>query len=373
MKKKIKVLEVTSGISTEGIGQFLLNVYENINKEDIEINFALATKYEQYYEKRLIDQGAKIFRTYEIGDGFIAKIKHFNNLMKILRKYGPFDVIHTHMDFFNGINLLAGFICRVPVRISHAHLSTDKSQLSKFKKVYNFFMRSLIRIFATNKLGCSNEANKYINGVGVNDDKSIVVNNGISFERFNNKYKKRFVQDETVKFITIGRIEEVKNPFFIVDIINEFYILRKDVELLWVGVGTLESEVKRRIAEYNLSDNVKMLGRRDDVDLILQEVDFMLFPSKYEGLGIALVEAQLAGIPAFISNTIPKEADLGLCTILELEDSAKEWARKIDLYIREKKYNNCLDNSKASKFNIKETVKDLEDIYIKLVNIHEKQ
>lgn len=371
MKKKIKILEISSGISTEGIGQFLLNTYENINNDSIEISFALATKYEQFYEKRLINNGAKIFRTYEIGEGIIGKIKHFINLIKILKKYGPFDIIHTHMDFFNGINLLAAFICRVPIRISHAHLATDKSQLNKLKKAYNFFMRSLIKVFSTNNLGCSKEANKYINGININDNKNIVINNGINFERFNNEYKQKSLEGGIIKFITIGRIDDAKNPYFIVDIMKELSELREDIELFWVGVGSLETQIKQKIIDYNLSNKIKMLGRRDDIDLILREVDFMLFPSKYEGLGIALIESQISGVPAFISNTIPKEADLGLCTILDLEDSAKEWARKIDLYIREKKYNNCLDKNKSSKFDIKETVKVLENIYIELANIGE--
>lgn len=369
MKKKIKVLEVSSGISTEGIGQFLLNVYENINKEDIEINFALATKYEQYYEERLVKQGAKIFRTYEIGDGLIGKVKHFTNLIKILNEQGPFDIMHTHMDFFNGVNLLAAFICRVPVRISHAHLAKDESQINNYKKLYIFLMRRLIKIFSTNSLGCSKKANKYINNIDINDNNNnIVINNGIDFKQFNIENKKKSLKDKTVRFVTIGRIEDQKNPIFIIKVIRELCKLRKDIELLWIGVGNLENEVKNKIIEYNLTNNIKMLGRRSDINLILQEVDFMLFPSKYEGLGIVLIESQLAGVPAFISNTIPKEADLGLCTVLNLEDSAEVWAKKIDRYIREKKYNNCLDKNIANKFNIKETSKELERIYFKLTN-----
>lgn len=368
-KKKVRVLQVVSGISHEGIGSYLLNIFENIDKNKIEINFALATDYKQAHEERILELGGKIYRTAEIGNGINGKINHFINLFKLIKNEGPFDIVHTHMDFFNGINLLAAFIAKVPIRISHAHLDSGKEKITIAKRVYNNLMRSLIKLCSTEKLACSLEANKYINGIKKNYNNAIVVNNGISFERFKNKTIKNSFKNEQIRFITIGRIEDPKNPIFIIDIIRELCALRNDVKLYWVGVGSLEDDVKRKIEKYNLSDNIIMLGRRHDVEVILNESDFMLFPSKYEGLGIALIEAQLVGIPAFISNTIPKDADLGLCTILDLEDSAKEWAKKINSYINDKNYNNSFDKNKASKFDIKETVKVLENIYIKSGNV----
>lgn len=368
-EKRIRVLYVVSGVSHEGIGSYLLNVVKNIDKDKFEISFALATDYKQAHEDKLLELDCNIYRTAEIGNGVKGKILHFVNLIRLIKKDEPFDILHTHMDFFNGINLLAAYIGKVPVRISHGHLDLGNQNINMIKKLYNYLMKVIIKICCNYKLGCSLEANKYINGVKENDIKSSVVNNGINFERFNNKHKRKYIQSSKVKFITIGRIEEPKNPIFIVEIMNELCMLRNEVELIWIGVGSLEDDVKKRIENYNLSANIKMLGRRDDVDLILQESDFMLFPSKYEGLGIALIEAQLAGVPAFISNTIPKEANLGLCTILNLEDSAKEWARKIDLYINQKNYSNSFDKNKANKFDIRETTKELENIYIKLVNV----
>lgn len=363
MKKKIKVLEISSGISTEGIGQFLLNVYENINKEDIEINFALATKYEQYYEKRLIDQGAKIFRTYEIGDGLVGKIKHFNNLIKILKEQGPFDIIHTHMDFFNGINLLAAFICRVPVRISHAHLSIDKCQIGNLKKFYNFFMRGLIKIFSNNKLGCSNEANIYMNGVM----NGIVINNGIDIEKFKyiqNENYKLAVDKKKINFVTIGRIEDQKNPFFTVEFIREMKELDPNIHLYWVGVGTLENEIRELVSNYNLNNEITFLGRRNDVDGILKEIDYMIFPSKWEGLPIVLVEAQMSGVPCFISDSISKDANFGLCTVFNLSDGAKYWAQQINEMIDKKSFNNKINNSLLEEYDIRNVVKKLEKIYL---------
>ena len=71
-KGKVKVLQITSGISTEGIGTFVLNTYENMDKEKIDISFALATKWKQRHEQRILNQGAKVYRTAEIGEGILG-------------------------------------------------------------------------------------------------------------------------------------------------------------------------------------------------------------------------------------------------------------------------------------------------------------
>ena len=119
------------------------------------------------------------------------------------------------------------------------------------------------------------------------------------------------------------------------------------------------------IKEYNLDEYITLLGKRNDIPDLLSNMNFMLFPSKCEGLGIVLIEAQSAGVPCFISNTIPKEANLGLCTVLDLDRNAKEWGNQIDMHIREKSYNNKINEDVLNLYNIKNVVKKLEDIYSK--------
>lgn len=361
--KKIRVLEVVSGLSTEGIGSLLLNVYENMDKEDVEISFALATKYEQFYEKRLINQGAKIYRTSEIGDGITGKVKHFINLIKIIKKEGPFDVVHTHMDFFNGINLLAAFISGVRLRISHAHLSVDKKQLSVIKRIYNLIMKILIKLFSNERLGCSESANIYMNGI----NNGIVINNGVDLNKFKNNKNKLCLKgnSKVINFVTIGRIEEQKNPLFIVKIINELNKINSNIHLYWIGVGTMENRVKDLISQYKLEDKITLLGKRGDVPQILKNIDYMLFPSKWEGLPVTLIEVQAANIPCFVSDSITKEADLGLCTYLSLNENEKTWAMKINNYIKNNTFNKRINEEKLNRFDIKYTVKQLKSVYMR--------
>lgn len=362
---KVRVLEVVSGISPEGIGTFLLNVFENMDDKNIQVDFALATEYKQFYEERLINEGAKIYRTYEIGRGIKGKIKHFINLIKIIKSKGPYDVVHSHMDFFNGINLLAAYIAGTPIRISHAHIAVNGENTSYLKKIYMKIMKFLIRKFSNERLGCSQEANLYING----NKNEVVIKNGINLTNFKEIYKSNKEVDICIdrnkkNIITIGRIEEQKNPEFIVEVIKELVNIDKDYVLWWVGVGTLKSRVEELIKIYELEENIFLLGNRKDVPNLLSNIDYMLFPSKWEGLGIVLIEAQAAGVPCFISDTIPKEADLGLCTILKLEQNAEKWAELIDKYINNKTFKKNIDNKKLNEFDIKYTVNQLKGIYM---------
>lgn len=369
-KNIIKVLHITSGISTEGIGTFVLNAFEHINKEKVEMSLALATDWKQHHEDRIKKQGGKIYRTAEIGKGVPGIVKHFVNLIRLLKKEGPFDVVHSHMDFFNGLNVLAAFIAGVPIRISHAHLSVDKKLNRLHKRIYNSTMKFLISMFANYKLGCSKKANDYMNDLGFRKNKSKILMNGIDLNRFSlNRGQGRLsipnLNKDKINFITIGRIDVQKNPLFIVEIIKELSKIRDDIHLYWIGTGSLENEVKRLVNTYKLENLITFLGTRDDVDKILSSMDFMLFPSKWEGLGIVLIEAQASGVPCFISDVIPNEADLGMCTVIKLHDDEMVWARKINRYINTESYNKNINKAELRKFDIENTTKELERFYLR--------
>lgn len=369
--KKIRVLEIVHGLAPGGIESFLINIFENINKDEFEVSFALATDYHQFHEDRLINEGAKIYKTCDL-NGINKKIKHFFNLIKLLKEEGPFDVVHSHIDFFNGVNLLAAFIAGVPIRISHSHntnsANTNRETSSIFINIYRKFMRFLINRYSTDIVGCSEDANKYM--YGKKYTKAKVIYNGLDIDKFktiNYVEENLDVDNKKLNLVTIGRLCEQKNSKFIVEIIRELKKINENVYLRWIGKGPQESEVKSLIEKYGLKNNIELLGSRKDIPYILSKMDYMVFPSKWEGLGIVLVEAQAASIPCFISDRIPEEADLGLCTKISLENTSYEWAEKINNYIETKTYNNKLDKDKLTKYDIKNVTKSLEEIYRKRV------
>ncbi|CAM2076864.1 MAG: Glycosyltransferase subfamily 4-like N-terminal domain-containing protein [uncultured Clostridium sp.] len=366
-KKKVRVLEISHGLAPGGIESFLINVFENIDKDKIEINFALACEGKQFYEDKVISEGAKVYHTSDL-NGIKNIITHFFKLIKLLKKEGPFDVVHTNIDFFNGINLLAAFVVGVPVRISHSH-NTNSAHARTVGatlpiRIYRKVMRIIINALATKKVGCSKAANLYMYGSKVKN--TIVINNGVDFDKFisSSEIKSLNIDSNEIKFVTVGRMCEQKNSIFIIKVINELTKINKRIHLYWIGKGPQEEEVKKLIKEYKLERNITLLGSRRDVPNILTKMDFMLFPSKWEGLPVTLVEAQVANLPCFISDKITDEADLGLCTVIPLEKGEKQWAELINNYIKNSNFKKEIIEGRINSFNIKNVVKDIERMYL---------
>ena len=100
--------------------------------------------------------------------------------------------------------------------------------------------------------------------------------------------------------------------------------------LLLVGGGEDMKMIQVKAQILGIAEHVRFLGIRSDVADLMQAMDIFVFPSLYEGLGIALIEAQAAGLPCVVSDTIPKEAYLtDLVKSESLSDSPDIWAEKI--------------------------------------------
>ena len=104
----------------------------------------------------------------------------------------------------------------------------------------------------------------------------------------------------------------------------------KRQEYWWVGSGPLEKSVQDYVNQKGLSENVRLLGSRDDVTSLYQGMDVFFLPSLFEGLSIVTVEAQAMGLPCVVSDVIPPEAEYTeLLKRCSLQDSIEAWVEKI--------------------------------------------
>lgn len=358
--EKIRVLQVCGGLSPEGIGVFLLNTMENIDTSRYEITFALATKYPQVYEERILKAGGKIIRTHEIGEGLKGKALHFINLIKILNGDKSFDVVHSHMDFFNGINLFAAFIARVNKRISHAHVA-EKPHVSLGEKLYYGIMKTMITFCATHKVGCSKVANSNINGEGE------VIYNGIDLNNFTQSQElpSDILFDRSKKnLMTVGRLDHQKNPFFMIEILKRLSLVESNFYFYWVGSGSLESEIKSLVKDLSMENYITFLKNRTDIAALLSHMDLFLLPSLYEGLPIVIIEAQASHLPCMVSTAVTEEVNVGLCSYLELERGAEYWALEIKNKLNTDETGKLTpDTDKLKNFDIHYMVNRLQEIY----------
>ena len=112
-----------------------------------------------------------------------------------------------------------------------------------------------------------------------------------------------------------------KNHRFLLEAFERAARRRDDLVLLCVGSGEAQALAESWVAERGLASRVRFLGQRDDVNELYQAFDAFTLPSLYEGLGLVGVEAQAAGLPCILSNTITREVDVtGTCGFLPIDD-----------------------------------------------------
>ena len=162
-------------------------------------------------------------------------------------------------------------------------------------------------------------------------------------------------------------VKATPNPFLI-DILKVIIQINPKTKLVLVGGGELENELKEYTKRLDLCDNVVFLGMRDDIPDILQTFDVFLFPSIYEGLGLALIEAQASGLNCLASTAVPSETKVtDNVTYYSLEESADKWAQKIlefNNFDRDKKSIQAIESIKKCGYDAYEEAHKLSDIYL---------
>lgn len=120
----------------------------------------------------------------------------------------------------------------------------------------------------------------------------------------------------------VGRLVEVKNPLFILDVFSDIQHSCMDAHLVIVGDGELRSAMEERVRELELEGSVSFIGASDEVNQYMQTFDIMLSPSLSEGLPLTALEAQAAGIPIICAegNFPPEVKITTLVHFISLED-----------------------------------------------------
>ena len=195
-------------------------------------------------------------------------------------------------------------------------------------------------------------------------DNTVVIWNGIDAKRFQNvgltsemERKKLGILQNAFVVGHVGRFADQKNHDFLVDVFIELAKVQPNAFLLMVGAGD-STHIEERLRASGLEKQYTILSQRSDVNEIMKAMDVFVFPSKYEGLPLALIEAQYSGLRCITSNKITKEA---VCTqnviMLPLEDPSL-WTNAI------------LDTSKKGVvytplhlFDMNEVIRELEVLY----------
>lgn len=333
----MRVCIINHGLGTGGTDTFVVNSALGLAARGHDVTVLLALDPEgpvAFREEEVKAHGVTILRTSDLG-GIRNKARHMLRLRKALREAGPFDVVHSNMEGFNGLNLAVAWAVGIKQRVSHAHSTQSQHAaihgMSRRLIAYQKVMRWLIQQFSTQRLGCGNAAMAYMYGPNWHEDAyATVIHNGIDLSSFAPRHRHRQrVPEAPLQVLVVGRMHAAKNSLFIVDIVAQLAERNPNTHCTWVGDGSLRGEVDERIRALGVERHFTLEGARHDVPSFMRRSDIFLLPSLFEGLSIALVEAQTAGLPCFVSDTVSAESDCGLCVFVPLEESASFWAEVI--------------------------------------------
>ena len=240
-------------------------------------------------------------------------------------KEQSYDVIHCHNQRDEWICLLAAKHAGVPIRIAHSHNPDSPKKKSFVERFYKKLSPKMMKKTATVNLGCS----KFACEDFYRHDQYIVVPNAIDLNKYSVPPQR---SEQGMQFIRVGRYTYQKNQEFVLETFAQICKAFPQAHLYLVGYGEpFETERLRALIQtLGIIEQVEMVpGDTADIRSYYEKSKYMIFPSRFEGFGIVLIEAQSMGISCYVSEAIQEEADVGLLTFLNLSDGPEKWAEVI--------------------------------------------
>lgn len=306
-----KILFIIYKFYLSGAEKLVYDLAKNLDKTQYEVSIvALYDSEDKENEKAIMDELSKQkIQIFQIG----AKpggdrIKIILKLCNLIKKY-QIDIIHSHSFFPNLYGRICGFLLRKKVIITY-HSVRDWNN----KKT--LLIDRLLDSIQKCSTAVSNDVlEEYRKHFGNNrKQEPIVINNGIIIHDYNriNKLEKNKIirelelEDDDIVLLNVGRVTRVKDQHIIIDAINEL-IKRENYKIKLIVAGDISDKdyynyLWKLVNNYKLENNIKLLGPRTDIPLLLHISNIFIFPSLWEAQGIALLEAMAAKKPIIASN-----------------------------------------------------------------------
>lgn len=360
----MKILYIVASLNSGGVSKLLYDYCSRMN-DDFKFDFVITDPNEGVLEKQFIELGGRIYRIPQFRQSVIG---HNRQLKKII-KNGQYDIVHDNCDYRAYFSMLYAKKYRVNVRIAHTHrTSLPSSKIGQI--VANFFIKK-IKKEATDLFACGKLAGIKMWGKDVwNRGQIHVMTNAIDCSRYQfsleKKYriKKELGLNDSYVIGNVGRLVPPKNHSFILDLFSQVKNELNGAKLLLIGDGELFNDIKKMIEERELTNDVLMLGQREDIPMLLNAMDVFVLPSLYEGLPIVLVEAQANGLPALVSNLVTDEVKYSdMIQYLAIDKGYEEWIHKLttnELHRYERP-------KELDEYEIQTAVLSLENYYWKLL------
>jgi len=346
-----------------GSQALVMNLYRNIDRQRIQFDFVLDHPERDDYAAEVEALGGRIF-TVPRFHGNVAEICRAWDVL--FTQHPEYRVLHSHVRSYASLYLPVAKGHGVKT-IVHSHSTSNGSGPSALVKAA---LQYPLRYQADVLMSCTREAGVWLFGErACRSEKFFLLPNAVDVDKFScneqvrQEYRRRLGLDGKLVIGHVGRFHQAKNHGFLLEAFGLLHSRRPDSVLLLVGDGELRREIEEKIAALGLTESVILTGNRTDVAELMQAMDLLAFPSRWEGLPVTLVEAQAAGLPCLVSERVTGEIDLSPLVQRLPIDSPARWAEAMaEPAVRQDVRQSIAD----AGFEIKESVKRLSALYEKL-------
>lgn len=367
-----------------------MHILRQNDPEHFQMDFLVHTTQSSDYDGEILALGSKVIPCLHSRNPLL----YTRNFRQVWHQHGPYHVAHSHLHHYSGYVLRMARTLGSPIRIAHSHNDTSRpdGQANLVRKSYHSLMKHMISQEATLGLACSRNAAAALYGPQwTADPRWRVLYYGIDTAPFAQLVKpddlraSLGIPPNAFVIGHVGRFMEQKNHHFLVEIGAEVIRRRPNTYLLLVGEGVLRPSIQEKVAQLGIAERTIFAGLRSDVPQLMSgAMDLFLFPSLFEGVPVALLEAQASGLPCLISDLISDEVEAvpSLLKRQSIDQPPQVWAatilamyqshlpaqtqendpiqRQSEICIRQPQ---ALSFMQKSPFNIQYSLAQLEEVY----------
>ena len=327
MKKRILLISPTA-LCVGGVSKVIMTLVEELHKEYTFDVVTLCAK-SGFYDDAFSAYGGKVYRIPAIEyleHKILYPLSFFqikSAMLKILKE-NSYDIVHGHSGWQDAVCHMAAARMGVPVRISHGHGTYSRRGRNLVMRFYLWMTKRILRKYANVRLACSSIAGDTL----FLGDAYENILNPVDIAQYANVEKEPHAG---VNLLQIGYFCKNKNQLFSLRLLTYLRKQGTDARLAFIGYprGQVYPEKMRTlIAQYNLEAYVTILPHDADKRAAFARADYSLLPSESEGLPLAALESQAAGVPCLMSDNISNDSDVGAALFLPHDDLEK-WAAAI--------------------------------------------
>lgn len=352
----IRVAQVMGKMLGGGVESVVMNYYRHIDRNKVQFDFLVDDDSTRVPEEEIKELGGRVLHI----PPYQHPLRYRKELVRLFREE-HWPIVHSHINTLSVFPLSAAKKAGVPVRIAHSHSSMGKGELTK--NLMKLALRPLSNLYPTERFACSEYAGKWLFG---RDADFTVIPNAIELEKFcfdpiirQETRRELGIADDMFLVGHVGRFMPQKNQTFLVDVLDKLLPQKPDTILAFVGDGPDRPNVQQHAQALGISDHILFLGQRTDVNHLYQAFDAFCLPSRYEGLGMVAIEAQVAGCPCVLSDQVPHEADVsGHSAFISIQEP-DSWASEILRIQGADKREQINSNKKLDFYDIEEQSKKI--------------